>query len=619
MLRTRWGPSSYATAANGGRGRGRAQDDQQSSMRDKAMEEGRDLVKEATNKKAFFQLRLDLEGNRKQLGKGNIVSFLICEDAQGKRDVEKSDVSKILRVGGFTSDQVIGITMNDYRSNQIEVLFRDDVIVDTCEVERKVKAQGCDVIVSKFDHVEEFIMIYGLPLSCNMDSVKFKIEEAIEPFVKNVLEVSPCVYRDSGEDDFFKERYNGNWRVKVTPRMELQVPNYIVVGSQEQVMAKAVYTKKIGSKLEMCSDCFSTGHFKKQSACSGPVKWSEYCQGFRDDWERLSLAIEEDEQGDPALVNVDESRLATLNKTLLKNLEALEKSNDDLQDKVAGQTDLLKKIDDLSSHVQEVEMRSSNFEEELKNASEVNSELKQQMVVLQKENVESNEIRAHLEELQKERNLHNQSMVDLSYTKIMSQNVTVRNKTSQAENDDLEVANVMDKSDAESFEALESVIERNLSTPFHGFGHFSPPSGSDVLDGEGGGGEGGGEDGGESEGVSEGESESEGGDEDEDEGGDEDEVRDKRCHSASPGDRNIKAKLTHPHPDLGSKIWMDTISGRFTYVVDSKKNNKPGDFSYNLMNEDKEVTTFDLKLVLWDYLTEDVNVEESSFDLNVTQ
>ena len=54
-------------------------------------------------------------------------------------------------------------------------------------------------------------------------------------------------------------------------------------------------------------------------------------------------------------------------------------------------------------------------------------------------------------------------------------------------------------------------------------------------------------------------------------------------------------------------------------MVDSKKNNKQGDFSYNLMNEDKEVTTFDLKLVLWDYLTEDVNVEESSFDLNVTQ
>ena len=41
MLRTRWGRSSYATAANGGPGPGRAQDDQRSSMRDQAMEEGR--------------------------------------------------------------------------------------------------------------------------------------------------------------------------------------------------------------------------------------------------------------------------------------------------------------------------------------------------------------------------------------------------------------------------------------------------------------------------------------------------------------------------------------------------------------------------------------------------
>ena len=44
-----------------------------------------------------------------------------------------------------------------------------------------------EVIVSKFDHVEEYLMIYGLPLSRDMGVVEEKIRESIKPFVKSII------------------------------------------------------------------------------------------------------------------------------------------------------------------------------------------------------------------------------------------------------------------------------------------------------------------------------------------------------------------------------------------------------------------------------------------------
>ena len=125
-------------------------------------------------------------------------------------------------------------------SNEVEVLFGDAVKIDTLEIEKKIKADGMDVIVSKFDHVEEFLMIYGLPLSNNMDFVEKKIKEAIKPFVKKIIDVFPCVHK-AETDDFFKGHFDGSWRVKVEPKVNRQVPNYIVVDSTAQVLAKAVY------------------------------------------------------------------------------------------------------------------------------------------------------------------------------------------------------------------------------------------------------------------------------------------------------------------------------------------------------------------------------------------
>ena len=138
-------------------------------------------------------------------------------------------------------------------AHQVEVLFNDDLIIDTKEVEDKIKRDAkMEVFVSRFEHVEEFLMLYGLPLSNDMNSLKGQIEETLKPFIKKILDLVPTTHSDSESEDFFKNNFDGNWRVKVVPRNGKQIPNYIVVGETAKVMVKAVYTKKVGGKHEMC-------------------------------------------------------------------------------------------------------------------------------------------------------------------------------------------------------------------------------------------------------------------------------------------------------------------------------------------------------------------------------
>ena len=86
MFPTRWGPRTYANVANNGSHPGI---DQRSNSQREAMMEGDALKRAAAAKKAFFRMRLDLEGSRKQMGKGNIISFLVNAGGQGSQTVKK--------------------------------------------------------------------------------------------------------------------------------------------------------------------------------------------------------------------------------------------------------------------------------------------------------------------------------------------------------------------------------------------------------------------------------------------------------------------------------------------------------------------------------------------------
>lgn len=267
-----------------GRGSGRDQGGPEVNERQAWIAEANRQGKIAADKKqAFHQMKWDCNSNRTSLGEGNIYTFLLNEGNVGNTEIEKSEVNKMLRCGGFTTSDVVGITKNDFRPNQIEVSFSNEIEINILELEEKIKKHDFDVNISKFDKIEEFLTIYGLPLSSNMDYVKEQISDSVKAFVKEVIEVIPSKHGNENGDDFFNGKYNGIWRVKVSPRLERQIPNYIVVGQREKVMGKAVYSKASGNKLEMCSDCFSTGHFKRAPECEGPVKWEAYCKSFEED------------------------------------------------------------------------------------------------------------------------------------------------------------------------------------------------------------------------------------------------------------------------------------------------------------------------------------------------
>ena len=578
MLNNRWGRRSYrdaATDSGGGRGNGASAGagvPSREQQQQRAMQEGRDMKKEAQNKKFFFQQKLDLEGKRKQLGKGNMVTFLM----EGNQGFEKADMNKVLRVGGFTPDQILGIKLNDFRKNQVEVLFQTDVAVDTLLVEQKLREAKMDVIVSKFDYVEEFLMIYGLPLSDSIEVLKQKITESIKPFVKKVFEIIPCVHKSVTDEDFFDGHYDGNWRVKVVPKSNVQIPNFIVVGHEAQVMGKAVYTKKLGGLEQMCADCFSTDHFKQTDACPGPRKWSDYCQEFKDKWEKLSCEETLEEEVLPS-DDEEETRLKVLNKTLIRDLQKIETERNEYRNKLDQQQNLedefqvlIGKVDVLESEKTEVEKSANKTENMLKEVESKLTDSVDENNVLRAE-LEKN--KARLEEFEQKQ----KELVEISHRRmsLLSGNFSVDDLS---ENDDIVIDSVI-VSDTQITEELP---------PFHGFLPGSTPSKfeavevnpvvtltsaavtvpvSSCLSSS---------------------------------GKMDDTPKEKRVRpSDSPDMCKKKSKV---HPEIGKKIWIETLNGRENFLIHSKPNSKMGDYVYSVLSDSQNKSKVDLKDVNWDYI-----------------
>ena len=312
-------------------------------------------------------MKWDCEANRKVLGKGNQVSILVHDSNGASVSVEKSEVNKMLRFGGFQNGDVLGVTKCDFNPNQIEVHFKEDIVVDTCDFEMKVKNKGINASVLKFDKIEEVLTIYGLPLTKNMDYMKGLINDSIVAYVKDVISVTPMVYEDENGEDFFKGKFNGNWRVKVAPTAGRQVPNFIVVGQKEKVMAKAVYSKSAGNKLEMCSDCFSTGHYKRSDQCVGPVRWEAYCKTFKEEWDMMFLEKQQsqvDMQGQDDLFDngdqEEESRVKVLERTLAMKVAEVGRMEKELEDRLSGQPDLEMRIAEVQKKEKELKERGQS-------------------------------------------------------------------------------------------------------------------------------------------------------------------------------------------------------------------------------------------------------------------
>ena len=629
MQRAQFGRRSYVSALDvdgghgggpgpgpGGGGGGDAQVARNLTVqerRDRALREGRDLQRESDNKKFFFQQKLYLEGKRKQLGKGNIGTFLMENAKQG---IDPDEINKLLRIGGFTPDQPVTIKLNDFRPNQVEVLFKPGVQFDSSVVEEKLRRGGIDVIVSKFDHIEDFLMIYGLPPTVDIEVMKLKISEAVSPFVKKVLDVIPCVHKGVRKDDFFDGKYDGNWRLKVVPKEKVQVPNFIVIGNESQVMGKAVYTKKIGEKEEMCADCFRTGHYKKD--CPGARKWMEYCQEFKNLWEELTLDDCQDDDSE-APPGEESSRLHVLNKNLLKDMEKVENEKDEALNRLNQQTNLRERIEELEENVKELDRDKEESEVRVNEMKKVLQSKEQELAskdglpeynkkieeknrcikdleaqVLRNQIVsgdiqklkddlkgvmeENSSLRSNLEVVQKEKE-------DLLKIKSNEEAVlkTLHRRVSKSFQETEEVA--LDSQVAEEmFNEEDSIItgspdlvhlvrsrSSSGSDPMHGFP--SPDIAASIAAGS------------DHKQVVESVQE---------------QVNEyvKRPHE-SPTDEGSKKMMKRNHPLIGSSIWIENLTGKEKFKVIVKSSSRKSDFKYTLEDERGKRNSVQLDGLSW--------------------
>ena len=611
MQRVNWRPRTYARMAGPGgggdpgggdpggggqgqgrggpgRGGGRGGAPDRQALIAAANRQGRDMKAEAAQKQAFLQMRFDCDSNRKNLGEGNILTFLLNEGNAENSEVEKKDVNKMLRCAGFNAADVVGITKNDFRANQVEVCFANGVVLDIPVIETNLKNNGIDANISKFDKIEEYLTIYGLPVSSNMDFIKEQISDSIKAFVKEVIEVTPLCHGDENVDDFFKGKFNGVWRVKVSPRVERQIPNYIVVGDRAKAMGKAVYSKAAGNKKEMCSDCFSTGHFKRSQECEGPVKWEAYCKSFKEQWEMMyrerERELQQEHEGQDGGRQVEEeSRILLLEKSLTSRLVEVERKKKELEEKMVEQEEVHQNLEDMTANVEVLERK-------LESTEKMNGDLKVTLESFENEKEENRALKERLDQLQKEnadlirKATEDQNAFVRSFDRIQStNNITFRGKqTKPKENESMEI-NALN-------EVFEAATVEETSPPFHG---FPSPGVEKALDSS----------------------------------NSHEEIglpgTPKRPREAEGLEgRTVRVRTeSGKHPDIGIKIWMQTISGMCEYTVESKKSKRPGDFVYTLVNSENRRASFDLKSVPWEYIErkDDGDPLSSSSSLDVSK
>ena len=230
----------------------------------------------AKNSKFLHEQKLIMEGKRKHLAKGLILTFLLR-----KEDCSYGFMGKVLRIAGFLPSQVKALKINEYRGSEAEVLFSEGTVLNIHEIQSKLQEASLDITVSNFEGDEEVFLLEGMPLTEDHDSMKEMIKEAVWPFVQNLKEIIPTKYKM--EEEFFNGMYDGKYRVVVTPRVGKEVPNFIAIGPQSAA-ARVIYTKSRSSKKVMCQVCYNVGHTSRDITCPGPQTWETYVSDFNENW-----------------------------------------------------------------------------------------------------------------------------------------------------------------------------------------------------------------------------------------------------------------------------------------------------------------------------------------------
>ena len=260
-----------------------------------------DAVRQArTDARALVYQRKKKEENRSILQetlKRDFIkekNYLIFQLREGEDRCSYDDIGEMLDKLGLTASDVVSIAENPYNEKEIEVLMKDENELDVAEWSRKLDALDAPFTVNKMGKLEEVFIIRNLPLTLDQTTVKEWIKEAITPFVQEIHDITPLKHSrrklnevGSKASKFFEGKFDGNWRVAVTPKGAAEVPSFAVFGPQN-LPGAVKYSKRGQPVNELCWSCYAPGHKRSDKdeagkfICPGPKEWMKYVMDFQE-------------------------------------------------------------------------------------------------------------------------------------------------------------------------------------------------------------------------------------------------------------------------------------------------------------------------------------------------
>ena len=346
-------------------------------------------------------------------------NYLIFQLREGVGSISFDEIGNMLDELKLTAADVVSIAGNPYNSSEIEVLLKEETTVEIATFSKKLDDIGAPVTVNRMGKLEEVLIIRNLPLTLNQDMVKKWISEAVSPFVEEIHDIIPLKHSrrqlaNVGEraSKFFEGKYDGNWRVSVTPKGSAEVPSFAAFGP-DNLQGTVKYSKRVQSVNELCWSCYSPGHKRSDQdddgkyICSGPKEWNNYVQEFQAKAVDISGKSAEDlfefKAGGPIVARLEKEisdiaeQYEKLNKEKEDNDRALAEAQEKVQEAVKERDEhwqnivstANKKIEDLETGVaglnqlkEDVDLMKVKLDESQRR----NKELKEEVLEMKKEN-----------------------------------------------------------------------------------------------------------------------------------------------------------------------------------------------------------------------------------------
>ena len=226
---------------------------------------------------AQFQDRLAMERTRSIMqGKENLVTMMYNIGRDGRH--ERDTVVSALRAMGIRGDQIKAINYGQ-RSSHTEVVFKNDVEVNLEEFENKLKSRKMPFSLAQPNKIEDLVRVKGLPLTGEEGKFCADIIAALKPYVAEVLDVNPEIWRVQG--DFYNSKLDGNYLARVVPNMvegrAKHIPQFIPVG-KDNVQGNITYVRGGYGRLMMCNMCYGRGHRALEPGCVRQVNWADHAK-----------------------------------------------------------------------------------------------------------------------------------------------------------------------------------------------------------------------------------------------------------------------------------------------------------------------------------------------------